>query len=163
MPSVVILGGGPAGNTCASVAATLGADVTLVERAIVGGAAHLWDCIPSKALIATGGELMELTRARAMGLSAEGRLDVDALRERVASIENRLHRSLVSLLDSQRVRVLHGSARFKSPHEVVVDSAQGLEEVAGDFVVVATGSRPRVPDFATVDRERVLTTRDAYP
>ena len=58
MPSLVILGGGPAGNTCATVAATLGADVTLVEREIVGGAAHLWDCIPSKALIATGGELV---------------------------------------------------------------------------------------------------------
>jgi dihydrolipoamide dehydrogenase len=163
MVSVLVIGGGPAGNTCASVAATLGADVTLVERDIVGGAAHLWDCIPSKALIATGGELMELGRARAMGLSAEGRLDVDALRERVSSIEDHLHRSLVSLLDSQRVRVLQGTARFKSPHEVVVETQQGLEEIAGDFVVVSTGSRPRVPDFVTVDRERVLTTRDAYP
>jgi dihydrolipoamide dehydrogenase len=163
MVSVLVIGGGPAGNTCASVSATLGADVTLVERDIVGGAAHLWDCIPSKALIATGGELMELGRARAMGLSAEGRLDVDALRERVSSIEAHLHRSLVSLLDSQRVRVLEGTARFKSPHEVVVETTQGLEEVEADFVVVSTGSRPRVPDFVTVDRERVLTTRDAYP
>jgi NAD(P)H dehydrogenase (quinone) len=161
--SVLILGGGPAGNTCASVAATLGAEVTLVERDVVGGAAHLWDCIPSKALIATGGELMELGRARAMGLSAEGRLDVDALRERVASIEDHLHRSLVTLLDSQQVRVLHGSARFKGPHDVVVETHEGLEEVRADYVVVATGSRPRVPDFVTVDRERVLTTRDAYP
>jgi NAD(P)H dehydrogenase (quinone) len=163
MVSVLVIGGGPAGNTCASVAATLGADVTLVERDIVGGAAHLWDCIPSKALIATGGELMELGRARAMGLSAEGRLDVDALRERVSSIEEHLHRSLVSLLDSQAVRVIEGTARFKSPHEVVVETEQGLEEVEADFVVVSTGSRPRVPDFVTVDRERVLTTRDAYP
>src|SRR4029077_21185568 len=32
-----------------------------------------------------------------------------------------------------------------------------------DFVVVATGSRPRVPDFAAVDHDRVLTTRDSYP
>jgi dihydrolipoamide dehydrogenase len=163
MTSVLILGGGPAGNTCASVAATLGAEVTLVERDVVGGAAHLWDCIPSKALIATGGELMELGRARAMGLSAEGRLDVDALRERVASIEDHLHRSLVTLLDSQQVRVLHGSARFKGPHDAVVETDDGLEEVRADYVVVATGSRPRVPDFVTVDRERVLTTRDAYP
>jgi len=163
MVSVLVIGGGPAGNTCASVAATLGADVTLVERDIVGGAAHLWDCIPSKALIATGGELMELGRARAMGLSAQGRLDVDALRERVSSIEEHLHRSLVSLLDSQQVRVLQGTARFKSPHEVVVETLQGLEEVAADFVVVSTGSRPRIPDFVTVDQERVLTTRDAYP
>ena len=77
------MGGGPAGNTCATVAATLGADVTLIERDIVGGAAHLWDCIPSKAMIATGGELVELDRARRMGLKAEGSLDIDALRERV--------------------------------------------------------------------------------
>ncbi len=90
MPSLVILGGGPAGNTCATVAATLGADVTLIERDIVGGAAHLWDCIPSKALIATGGELVELDRAHTMGLQAEGHLDIDALRERVQSIESRV-------------------------------------------------------------------------
>jgi dihydrolipoamide dehydrogenase len=163
MPSVAILGGGPAGNTCASVAATLGADVTLVERDIVGGAAHLWDCIPSKALIATGGELLELERAHSMGLSASGRLDVDALRERVASIEARLHRSLLTGLQSQQVRVIDGTARFKGSHDLVVDTATGLEEVSADFVVIATGSRPRIPDFVSPDGERVLTTRDAYP
>ena len=53
----VIIGGGPAGNTAATVAASLGADVTLIEDNIVGGAAHLWDCIPSKAMVATGNEL----------------------------------------------------------------------------------------------------------
>jgi dihydrolipoamide dehydrogenase len=163
MPSVVILGGGPAGNTCATVAATLGAEVTLIERDIVGGAAHLWDCIPSKALIATGGELVELDRAHAMGLQAEGHLDIDALRERVASIEDRLHRLVTTQLASQNVRVVHGSGELKGPHEVVVDTSGTIEELSADFVVIATGSRPRVPDFVTVDRERVLTTRDAYP
>jgi pyruvate/2-oxoglutarate dehydrogenase complex dihydrolipoamide dehydrogenase (E3) component len=163
MPSVVILGGGPAGNTCASVAATLGADVTLVERDIVGGAAHLWDCIPSKALIATGGELLELGRSHSMGISAEGHLDVEALRERVASIEDRLHRAVVRGLESQNVRMINGTARFKDPHTIVVDTDGGLEEVSADFVAICTGSRPRIPDFVTIDRERVLTTRDAYP
>ncbi|MGH9217492.1 MAG: FAD-dependent oxidoreductase, partial [Acidimicrobiales bacterium] len=37
----VIIGGGPAGNTAATTAARLGAEVTLVERDIVGGSAHL--------------------------------------------------------------------------------------------------------------------------
>ncbi|MET0921275.1 MAG: FAD-dependent oxidoreductase [Acidimicrobiia bacterium] len=163
MTSVAIIGGGPAGNTCASVAATLGADVTLIERDIVGGAAHLWDCIPSKALIATGGELAELGRARDMGLRAEGQLDIEALKERVASIEARLHASLTQLLDAQQVRVVYGAAKFKGPHEIVVETATGIEEISTDFVVVCTGSRPRVPDFVTVDHERVLVTRDAYP
>ena len=163
MPSLVILGGGPAGNTCASVAATLGADVTLVERDIVGGAAHLWDCIPSKALIATGGELVELDRAHAMGLSAQGHLDIDALRDgwprSRAVCTTRSPRSSTS----QQVRVILGRAELKGPHEVVIDTNGVIEELSADYIVVATGSRPRVPDFVTVDHERVLTTRDAYP
>jgi len=160
---VVILGGGPAGNTCATVAATLGAQVTLVERDVIAGAAHLWDCIPSKAMIATGGELLELGRSHAMGLRAEGSLDADAVRERVASIEWKLHESIVALLESQGVRLLRGTGRLKGPHEVVVETAAGIEELEADYVVAATGSRPRVPEFAPVDGERVLTTRQAYP
>ena len=160
---LAILGGGPAGNTCATVAATLGAEVTLVERDVIAGAAHLWDCIPSKAMIATGGELAELARSHVMGLQAEGGVDLDALRERVSSIEQRLHESIVQLLESQKVRLLRGTGRLKGPNEVVVVTARGIEELEADFIVVATGSRPRVPEFAPVDGERVLTTRQAYP
>jgi NAD(P)H dehydrogenase (quinone) len=160
---VVILGGGPAGNTCATVAATLGAQVTLVERDVIAGAAHLWDCIPSKSMIATGGELAELARAHTMGLRAEGAVDIAALRERVSSIEQKLHASIVDLLESQKVRLLRGRGRLKGPHEIVVETASGIEELEADFIVVATGSRPRVPEFAPVDGERVLTTRQAYP
>ncbi|HMF03280.1 MAG TPA: FAD-dependent oxidoreductase [Acidimicrobiia bacterium] len=160
---VVILGGGPAGNTCATVAATLGAQVTLVERDVIAGAAHLWDCIPSKSMIATGGELAELARAHVMGLRAEGGVDLDALRERVSSIEQKLHASVVELLESQKVRLLRGTGRLKGPHEIVVETASGIEELEADFIVIATGSRPRVPEFAPVDGERVLTTRQAYP
>ena len=160
---LVIIGGGPGGNTAATVAATLGADVTIVERDVIGGAAHLWDCIPSKAMIATGGELSELTRARAMGLAAEGHLDVDALRERVTSIEGRLHDATKLMLESQGVRLLHGTGRLKGPHQVVVDTTDGIEEIDADYILLATGSRPRVPEWAPLDGERVLTTREAYP
>ena len=140
-----------------------GADVTLIERDIIGGAAHLWDCIPSKAMIATGGELSELTRARAMGLVAEGHLDVDALRERVASIEDHLQASVRTLLESQGVRLIEGRGRLQGPREVIAETEAGAEQLDADFVVLATGSRPRIPDWAVVDGERILTTRQAYP
>ena len=158
---LVILGGGPAGNTAATVAATLGADVTLIERDLVGGAAHLLDCVPSKAMIATGGELAGLRRAHLMGLRADGELDVDALRARVAGIEEQLRVSVRSLLESQGVRLIHGAGRFVDAHTVVVDG--GGEAVTGDVFLIATGSRPRIPEWAPLDNERVLTTREAYP
>ena len=156
----MILGGGPAGNTAATVAATLGADVTLIERDLVGGAAHLLDCVPSKAMIATGGELAGLRRAHLMGLRADGELDVDALRARVAGIEEQLRVAVRSLLESQGVRLIHGAGRFVDAHTVAVD---GGETVTGDVFLVATGSRPRIPEWAPLDNERVLTTREAYP
>src|SRR4051812_49471072 len=56
---VVIVGGGPGGYEAALVAAQLGADVTVVDRDGVGGAAVLTDVVPSKTLIATA-ELMTL-------------------------------------------------------------------------------------------------------
>ncbi|HEV7863031.1 MAG TPA: FAD-dependent oxidoreductase [Acidimicrobiia bacterium] len=159
----VIIGGGPSGNTAATVAARLGAEVTVIERDLVGGAAHLWDCVPSKAMIATGGFLSELERAEVMGVAATGRIDLDALRSRIAGIESRLHKSICDLLRSQGVRMIRGTGRLKGPHEIAVETETGIEEIEADVILLATGSRPRIPDWAVVDGQRVLTTRQAYP
>jgi NAD(P)H dehydrogenase (quinone) len=159
----VIIGGGPAGNTAATVAARLGAEVTLIERDLLGGAAHLWDCVPSKAMIATGGALSEIERARLMGLAAEGSLDLKALRERITSIESKLHHSLNVLLESQGVRLISGVGRLKGPNQVIAETTGGMEELEADAILLSTGSRPRIPDWAVVDAVRVLTTRQAYP
>ena len=160
----VILGAGPAGVQAATHAARLGAEVTLVERDVVGGSANLWDCIPSKAMIATGG-LMSLTRrAPGMGLRRlDADVDLDSLRRRITDIESHLEGSLSDLLSSQGVRVVEGTGRLKGPHQVVVETSQGLQELDADAVLLSTGSRPRVPEWATPDGERVLTTRQAYP
>src|SRR5207248_1844329 len=120
----VIIGGGPAGNSAATHAARLGADVTLVERDIIGGAAHLWDCIPSKAMIATGGAMSFARRSELFGLQDETppELDAAALKARLADIEGHLHKGIVDLLESQGVRMMLGCGRLKGPHEVVVET-----------------------------------------
>ena len=162
---MVILGGGPAGNSCATFAARLGAEVTLIERDIVGGAAHLWDCVPSKAMIATGGALADAARSRRMGLSDETPPDVDlpGLAGFVQGIEDRLHNSVVGLLESQDVEILRGTGSLVGPNEIVVETAEGVSELAADVIVLATGSRPRIPDWCEPDGQRLLTTRQAYP
>src|SRR5262245_16154517 len=160
---LVIIGGGPAANTAAPVAASLGAEVTLIERDIVGGAAHLWDCIPSKAMVGTGNALSELGLAQAMGLEATGRLDVSALRERISGMEDKLRNGVTSLLESQGVRLIRGTGRLTGAYTVAAETADGAEELEADAILLSTGSRPRVPDWAVIDGERVLTTRQAYP
>jgi NAD(P)H dehydrogenase (quinone) len=160
----VIIGGGPAGNTAATHAARLGAEVTLIERDVVGGAAHLWDCIPSKTMIATGGAMSFTRRLQGMGLEeAAAQVDVDALTERIQSIKDRLQHGTERLLESQGVQMLHGSARLAGPNEVVVTTADGERRIPADAILVATGSRPRIPEWCHPDGEHILTTRDCYP
>ncbi len=165
----MIIGGGPAGNTAATHAARLGADVTLVERDVIGGAAHLWDCIPSKTMIATGGAIAFTRRLQGMGLGEHtAEVDVGALTERVQGIKSRLQRGTTDLLTSQGVELVHGSARLLSPHDVEItsvaaDGSPTQRMVRADAVLVATGSRPRIPEWCHPDGERVLTTRDCYP
>ncbi|HZN13718.1 MAG TPA: FAD-dependent oxidoreductase [Acidimicrobiales bacterium] len=159
-----IIGAGPAGVQAATHAARLGADVTMVEREIVGGAANLWDCIPSKAMIATGGMLSSTHRAEGMGLHPiTATPDLEQLAARMRRIESGLNAAACSLLESQGVRIIQGSGRLKGPHEVVAETASGIEEVDADAILISTGSRPRIPEWADVDGERVLTTRQAYP
>ncbi len=161
---LVIIGGGPGGNATATHAAKLGADVTMIERDIVGGAAHLWDCIPSKAMIATGSALGAINASEQMGLTdVTAHLDFDALRDRISSIEDRLRSSVTTLLESQGVRVIRGTGRLVGSYEVVAETADGAERLHADAILLSTGSRPRIPEWAEPDGDRVLTTRDAYP
>ena len=66
--NVVIIGGGPGGYEAALVAAQLGAEVTLVERTGMGGAAVLSDCVPSKTLIATAEVMTMIENSAELGL-----------------------------------------------------------------------------------------------
>lgn len=162
---MVIIGGGPAGHSCATTAARLGAEVVLIERDTIGGAAHLWDCIPSKAMIATGNARSFLRRSARMGLAEVGSdVDLEQLRDRLGAIEARLEGTVRGLLSSQRVELVDGIGRFDGPNRVIATLADGSERgFDADVVVLSTGSRPRIPEWAPVDGERVLSTRDAYP
>jgi pyruvate/2-oxoglutarate dehydrogenase complex dihydrolipoamide dehydrogenase (E3) component len=161
---LVIIGGGPGGHTAATTAARLGAEVTLVENEVLGGAAHLWDCIPSKTMIATGGAMSFAGRIGGMGLSQlDTHLDMTAQRQRIDSIEGHINTQVHRLLYSQGVRIVKGTGRMKGPHQVVAETDGGVEELEADAVVVATGTRPRIPAWCEPDGDRILTTRQAYP
>lgn len=161
----VIIGGGPAGVQAASHGARLGAEVTLIERDVLGGAANLWDCVPSKAMIATGSLIKMAQRADRLGLAAQPLLpDLGALKMRVSEITEKLAKSYDQLLCSQGVQVIEGSGKIMSPHKVLATSEDGTETtIDADAILVATGSRPRIPDWAQIDGQRILSTRDAYP
>ena len=160
---LLIIGGGPAGTQAATTAAAKGARVTLIEKDIVGGAAHLWDCIPSKTMAASALRHTSIRNAAKLGLVTDpARVDPSVLSERIKVITRNINQNWISLLSSQQVDLIQGTARFVSANEAHIETVDGTRRVEFDKAMISTGSAPRIPDWAPVDGERVLTTRHCY-
>jgi pyruvate/2-oxoglutarate dehydrogenase complex dihydrolipoamide dehydrogenase (E3) component len=168
---VVILGGGPGGYEAALVAAHLGADVTVVEKGGVGGAAVLTDCVPSKTLVSTADYLSEFTTAADLGVHLEdaeahqvagAHADLAEVNRRVIELAGAQSDDIVTRLHEVGVRVVDGTAVLTSPTTVRADTPGGAQDLDADVVLVATGAMPRVMDTARPDGERILTWQQIY-
>ncbi|OBF26424.1 dihydrolipoyl dehydrogenase [Mycobacterium sp. ACS4331] len=137
---VLILGGGPAGYSCALRASQLGLSVTLIEADRLGGTCLHRGCIPTKALLHTA-EVADAARtAAAVGVRAHfDGVDMVAAQTHKNAVVARLHSGLESLVADRRVSVLTGTGRYLGDRRVEVDGTVHR----GDAVVLATGSTPR--------------------
>ena len=88
---IVILGGGPAGYEAALVAAARDAQVTVIDSDGIGGAAVLFDCVPSKTFIASTGVRTELRRAPRLGFDIDiddAKISLPEINQRVKTLAN---------------------------------------------------------------------------
>lgn len=139
---IVVLGGGPGGYSAAFEAARLGASVTLVERARLGGTCLNWGCIPTKTILRSARITADVRDASTYGLhAAVVTVDIDALRARKESVVDELVGQIESSAKRLKVRVVHGTGRLVAPQAVEVALADGVTEtIEGDAVILATGS-----------------------
>ncbi|HEX2152683.1 MAG TPA: FAD-dependent oxidoreductase [Acidimicrobiia bacterium] len=162
-PHFLVIGGGPAGTSFATTAAARGAKVTVIEKDIIGGGAHLLDCIPSKTMTASAIRVSVLRDAVKLGLSIDPTsVDITQLAARIKAITGDINKTLVEMLESQSVELIRGEGSLVDAHAARVETEGGERRIAFDTALISTGSVPRVPAWAPVDGKRVLTTRDAY-
>ncbi|WP_279071993.1 NAD(P)H-quinone dehydrogenase [Microbacterium lacticum] len=176
-PSVAVLGGGPGGYEAALAAAQLGAEVTLVERAGVGGAAVITDVVPSKSLIATADAAVAISEASDLGveffargengrpLKPEVAINLAAVNKRLLSLARQQSDDMRGQLLEAGVRIISGHGRLDDAHSVIVATGPGgtdFDRVEADTLVVAVGASPRELPSARPDGERILTWTQLY-
>jgi dihydrolipoamide dehydrogenase len=176
---LAVLGGGPGGYEAALTGAQLGAEVTLVERAGVGGSAVLTDVVPSKSLIATAEAAMSVGEAADLGVQFFTRTDAGrAIRPEVAVNLGAVNRRLLLLARQQSedmkqqlltagVRIVTGDGRLEGPNRLVVSTGKGkgrtdFDEIEADTLVISVGSSPRILPSAKPDGKRIFTWTQLY-
>ena len=157
---VLVLGAGPAGHKAAIQAAKAGRQVLLVDRdPAAGGECVQRGTIPSKTLRETASYLIGL-RARSEGVidvSVPTQTKVVSLMRRLKAVRNSHETYLDQQLERNGVQRMRGRARFVSPELVEVRSPdRSVRLLRPEFVVIATGSRPREPQNVAIDHEHVL-------
>jgi pyruvate/2-oxoglutarate dehydrogenase complex dihydrolipoamide dehydrogenase (E3) component len=167
---IAILGGGPGGYEAALVAAQLGADVVVVERDGLGGACVLADCVPSKTLIATSESITAFAASDGLGVRLRNGMaaseqvcaDAHAVNTRVKALAVAQSLDIANRIAREGVEVIHGTARFTGPHELVARVGDDERELDADVVLIATGASPRVLPGAQPDGERILNWQQMY-
>lgn len=163
---VIVIGGGVGGVAAVRKLASMGLSVALVEDRLVGGECHYWGCNPSKTLLRPI-EVFNLAKAvpGVREAISDRRLDVAAIfKKRDAIIENLSDQDRIESLRQAGAAVFHGFARLSGQRTVRVAYTLGdtIEAVltARHAVVLATGTRPNVPEIPGMAQARPWTNRD---
>lgn len=147
---IAIIGSGGAAMACALKAVERGARVTLIERGTIGGTCVNIGCVPSKIFIRAA-HIAHLRRESPFdgGISAAAptiRRD-RLLVQQQARVDELRHAKYEGILESiPDINLLHGEARFKDGHTLIVRMSDGSErEVSFDRCLIATGASAAIP------------------
>lgn len=154
---LTILGGGSGGLTAARIAASLGAQVLLIDKKELGGDCLYYGCVPSKSLIHVARVVKEAQEAMQIGLTLPSPdVDMAKVSQYIQGVIK--HVSDAEQVYTENVTVKLGDVSFKSPTELLLNG----DTVTSRSTIIATGSRPSVPDIEGLAESGYFTNEDLF-
>jgi dihydrolipoamide dehydrogenase len=163
MPDIIVIGGGPGGTAAATRAAQLGAQVTLIERADLGGNCVNRNCIPLTSLLASVELYRRIGQAGDMGIQVgPASLNLPGMIARKDRIVQELREGMAGLLPTFGIEIVQSEARLVDAKTVEV-SGQHLQ--ATRAIILATGARwaPLPPGVQDILRPDEAVKLDPVP
>lgn len=158
---LVVVGAGPAGERAAILAARAGKSVAVVEKEHVPGGTRVnWGTIPSKTLRESALFVHGLTASKLdrIHLAITDEITIGDFMARERAVVKRELELINKALARYAVTMVRGTGRFADPHtiEVVDPGGAVVQRLAGDVIVLATGSAPNHPRDVPFDLETVF-------
>lgn len=151
---VIVIGAGPGGYVTAIRSAQLGKKVALIEKEKVGGTCLHVGCIPSKTYIHVAAQIESARQMQQYGVTVQDlRIDFSKVKEKKDKVISRLEQGVTHLCKKNNITMIYGEAQIKDSFVTV----EGETYTAKD-IVIATGSRPFIPNIKGLDEIEYITT-----
>ena len=157
---LVVLGAGPGGYSAAFYAADQGYKVTLVDASDkLGGVCLHRGCIPSKALLHVSGLMAKIRQAKDFGIDFNiPHIDLKILNDWKEGIVSKVSDGLGQLCKQRGITYVTGRGVFVNSNTIKIFGGQSI---VFDRCVIATGSRPVVPDQFVDSKSVVMDSTEA--
>ena len=151
---IVVIGSG-CGMNIVEEALAHGLDIALIDKGPFGGTCPNLGCIPSKMLIFNADRIAEIHEAKKLGIEVEI-INVDfssimnRMRKHVRDYQRNAKHALSYVED---LDFFEGEGHFVGEYTIEVNG----EEIKGDKIFIASGSRPFIPPIKGLDNLDYLT------
>ncbi len=158
---LIVIGSGPGGQRAAINAVKAGKRVALVEKqTAVGGVCINTGTIPSKTMREAVLHLSGFYDQSFYGANYHSKDQIT-----MADLNFRVQRVIeneVSVIQDQLKRngvdLFHGMAKFMDPHHIRVENNNGFSELEGEYVILATGTKPAVNPKVPINGRNIINS-----
>lgn len=155
---VLVVGSGPGGQKAAIQAAKLGKKVAIIEKSpFIGGAGIHTGTLPSKTLRETALIYAGFKQRAIFGLQLTLNRDIalSELMHKKFEVARLQMEVIIDQFSRNNVEVIYGEASFVGPNTLILKGVGSTEEVRGDFIILAPGSRPARPAEVPFDADHI--------
>jgi NAD(P) transhydrogenase len=157
---LIVVGSGPGGQRAAINAVKAGKRVALVEKQSMGGVCINTGTIPSKTMREAVLHLSGFYDQSFYGANYHSKDQIT-----MADLNFRVQRVIeneISVIQDQLKRngvdIYHGMAKFMDPHHIRVENNNGFAELEGEYVILATGTKPAANPKVPINGRNIINS-----
>src|SRR5580700_9514604 len=156
---LIVIGSGPGGQRAAIQGAKAGKRVAVIEKqSAIGGVCINTGTIPSKTMREAVLHLSGFYSKNFYGANraaAETTTMSDLLYRVQRVVENEVGVTQ-DQLKRNGIDVIHGIGKFIDAHHIRVENGHGFAELLGEFIVIATGTKPAANDKVPINGRNII-------
>jgi len=158
---VAVIGGGPGGYVTAIRLNQYNIDVAVFDKERLGGVCLNWGCIPTKSLVKVADLFSEIKECEIFGITSENtKADYKKIWKRKNDVVEKLVSGIEFIFNKRKITTFKQTVKKIEKTESGYKIITGEDDYFADYIVLATGSKPKELPFMQCDGNRILSSRD---